>query len=238
MVSELLSIFNDLSLGSMKIHAEPGKGSTVDRLNLSIDGLIVKNPRTKGILIESLRFSVERFDTALAPREALVSAALTLDSMRMKIAQSFINDMVMQNREAYEPKGIRDVEVIFLDGKIIVRGCLKKGASFPFSVEIKVRAVKNRLVVKLSQFNLMEMLPLPGWLQDFLLTLVTDKLNHPFIEIREHHDFYIDVLAALPIPVKMDIKDFRVEKDTLVLEFERIVKAEGAEKCVCPPEDA
>ncbi len=233
---ELLSLFSDASLGSMKIHAEPGKDAVLDRLTLAIDGLIFKNPRTKGILIESLRMKVENFDTTLNPIEALCGSTVTLEQMRIKIAQSFINDMVIQNRELYEPKGIRDVEVVLLDKKIIVRGSLKKGASFPFSVEIKTKAVQNRLVIKLSQFNLMEMLPLPTWLQDILLDLVTDKLTHPFIEIKEHHNFYIDVLAALPFPIKMNINDFRVEKDALVLEFKYVEKpeGEGADGCTCP----
>ncbi|MGV8119801.1 MAG: hypothetical protein AB2L14_08590 [Candidatus Xenobiia bacterium LiM19] len=234
---ELLSLFSDLSLGTLKIHAEPGQDAILDRVALSIDGLILKNPRTKGILIESLRMKVENFNTSLSPTEALLSSTITIDKMRVKIAQSFFNDLVMQNRDAYEPKGIRDVEIVLLDRKIIVRGSLKKGASFPFSVEIKTKADKNKLVVKLSHFNLMEMLPLPGWLQDILLDIAMDKLNHPFIEVKEHHDFYIDVMAALPFPVKMDIKDFRVEKDALVLELEYIEKAEGdgTETSSCPP---
>lgn len=234
---ELLSLFNDLSLGTLKIHAEPGKDAILDRVTLSIDGLILKNPRTKGILIESLRMKVENFNTSLLPAEALPLSTITIEKMSMKIAQSFFNDLVMQNRDAYEPKGIRDVEIVLLDKKIIVRGSLKKGASFPFSVEIKTMAVKNKLVVKLSHFNLMEMLPLPGWLQDILLDIAMDKLNHPFIEVKDHHDFYIDVMAALPFPVKMDIKDFRVEKDVLVLELEYIEKAEGdgTDTSSCPP---
>jgi|GEM_PF-1852673 len=236
---ELLSLFNSLSLGTLKIHAEPGQDAILDRVTLSIDGLILKNPRTKGILIESLRMRMENFNTSLLPAEALPLSTITLEQMRIKIAQSFFNDLVLRNRDVYEPKGIRDVEVVLLNKKLIVRGCLKKGASFPFSVEIKTKAVKNKLVIKLSQFNLMEMLPLPGWLQNVLLDIATDKLCHPFVEIKEHHDFHIDVLAALPFPVKMDIKDFRVEKDAMVLEFEYVekIEADSAETCISSPDD-
>jgi hypothetical protein len=229
MGSELFSLLNDVALDGLSIHVSPEEYGKTDTINVGIVHLLMKLSTTKGITIENLSLSIPSIDFKGDMATLLTSTTIVVESLVIKIAQPWVNEVLKKYRAAYEETDLHDLEVVFLPKKLLVRGSYKKGVAFPFSIEIKTGIKNNKLAIELAHFNLMEILPLPQWVQNSLIDIFKDKLKQRFVDIQDHI-FLIDVIAASPIPLELTIKDFRVEKETLVLEVGKLPK----EACESP----
>jgi hypothetical protein len=227
MGSELFSLLNNMALDGLAIHAGPEEEGKTRTISLGIAHILTKLNTTKGIILENLSLSIPHFDMNGDIPTLLTHSCIAVESLTLKISQAWVNEILGNSRAAFEEENVHDLEVVFLPAKLLVRGSYKKGVAFPFSVEIKTGVKDNRLAIELSHFNLMEILPLPQWIQNILIDIFKDKLRHQFVDIQDHI-FLIDIIAASPIPVEMTIKDFRVEKEILVLEIGKVPKDAGA----------
>lgn len=215
---ELPSLFSDISTDQIKISLCSDETACCHTIELAISNLSLKNPHKQGIQIEQLSAVLTGFRLDQEPAVWLKSSKISVSRLLLRISQKWVSDELKKLRPVYEEKGFSDIVVVFLNKLIIIRGSYRKGISFPFSIEIKTRTDKNRLVIELSQFNLAEILPLPHWLQNLIIDFVKEKIPHKFTVI-EKSTFYVDILGALPLPVDLCFKDLRVEKESLVLEI-------------------
>jgi hypothetical protein len=217
MLNELLPFLSEFIIGKVRLNLEKGESSKFARASLFIEKAVFHNPKKRGITLEELSAEVENLLIQEKQPFNPHSSHIIIHRLVLHISAQWLNDSLNEKRELYEEPGLRDVEIVCLPKKLLVRGSFKKGVSFPFSVEIKTGVQNNKLTIELFQFNLMEILPLPHVVQNTLIDIFTEKLKQKFIDI-EDHKFHIDVLGAVGLPLSMTLKDFRVEKEQIVLE--------------------
>ncbi|MDQ7822161.1 MAG: hypothetical protein RDV48_05135 [Candidatus Eremiobacteraeota bacterium] len=184
---------------------------------IKIESLAINNPHFLGFVIDNLSLVLQDFTPGAREPQERSFSRVAVESLAITIPQQWVNDEIEKQEQSLAEKDLTDMAISFLPGKIVVRGAVKKGASFPFSVEIKTGVQENKLMAKLAQFNLMEILPLPAFIQNFLIDLFKEKIRSRFVDIKNHL-FLIDVVSAIPFPLDIAIKSFRVEKDYLILE--------------------
>lgn len=217
MLNELLPFLSELDIEKVRVNLEKGETSKFARASLFIEKAVFHNPKKRGITLENLSVEVENLLLQEKQPFNPHSSHIIIRTLMLYISAQWLNDSLNEKRALYEEPGLRDVEIVCMKDKLLVRGSFKKGVAFPFSVEIKTGVQNNKLTIELFQFNLMEILPLPHVVQNTLIDIFTEKLKQKFIDI-ENHKFHIDVLGAVGLPVSMRLKDFRIEKDQIVLE--------------------
>jgi len=217
MLNELLPFVSQLDGDRIRVSMEKSDSCKFARMSLTIGRAAFTNPGQRGITLEDLSAEVENLHLHEKQPFDPHSSHVIIHRLVLKISAQWLNDSLREKRALYEEPGLRDVEVVCLPAKLLIRGSFKKGLAFPFSVEIRTGVQNNKLTIELFQFNLMEILPLPQVVQNTLIDIFTEKLKQKFIHI-ENHRFHIDLLGAIGLPLSMTLKDFRVEKEQIVLE--------------------
>ena len=217
MLNELLPLLSRLSCENLRVDINRNDQEASACAAISLKNGTFTNPAGRGITIEELSATVENLLLNEKQPFDLKTSHITLQRILVRVSQHWLNDTLKEKHALYEEPGLRDLEIICIPGKLIIRGSYKKGVSFPFSIEIKTGVQNNRLVIELAQFNLMEFLPLPPVVQNTLMDIFKKQLSHKFVEM-DHHKFHIDLLGALDAPLSMILKSFRIEKECVVLE--------------------
>lgn len=216
--NELKSLFSEVTANMIQINLTKNEATLSKNLELKFDTLTLKNLNKRGITIDELNATIADFKPDVDLVSSLKNSKIRIDRLILKISQKWINDELRNLRPIFEEKGFNDIEIVFLNKLIIIRGSYKKGVSFPFSIEIKLGINNNRLFFKLSEFNLMEILPLPQWLQNLIIDFAKNKFKHPFVEIQKS-TFTIDILSAVPFSIELNFRKFQAEKEFLILEI-------------------
>lgn len=212
----LFSLIKEISVDRLNFIINEISSESGD-LRIRIDSLAVKDQRLRGIFIDDLLLCMRNFKIKENGSIDIKDSGIAVERLILKISQNWINGELENFQTMYEEQGFRDIEIQLLHNMMVIRGSYKKGLSFPFSVEIKTGINHNKLFIELFHFNLLEMVPLPDWFQNTLMNLVSSNVKIDFVEI-DKSSFYIDILKAISFPVEISLRDFRVEKDFLVLE--------------------
>lgn len=214
MLSLLKEFFSSASFGSLAaeiLQDESGRACALQIQGCDIFFFLGTDP---GILVDLLDAVIQGLD---AGEDSTVSkSSIRIDKLRLRISQQWAN-MAINSRGILSRMGLQQIRLTFRDSKALLRGAYKKGISFPFSLDIKVCAEKNRIRLDVEHFWMLEMIQLPKFLQNLLLDILRQHVRSDAIEI-SHHSILLDIAALSPLPLFFNLKDVFIEGEFLVLE--------------------
>lgn len=199
---DLIKFFKEFSLEKFSLSTEDSNGKS--KVILSAKNLQLRDPGSEGFLIEELILSLEDVNIVPDIYNALKDSWIKISSLSFKISQDFVNNALSLMPELKE-KGVNDLKIRFENERITLKGSYKKGLSFPFAIDLKAGFENNRIKIKLENFWMLEMIPLPKAMQNLILGALRGHFKDESLKMVDHY-FLIDVLSFIPFPIEVKFK--------------------------------
>jgi len=126
-----------------------------------------------------------------------------IQDFNLKVPKEVLEVLLGNFKHLLEEKGVSDIKLKLMPGKIEIKGNLKKAMNLPFTLEIYPKVVKNKLKVEIGQIQVMEIFSLPGLVKDIILSLVRNKVPVNFIAF-DAQGFLIDINMILPLKLNLN----------------------------------
>lgn len=117
---------------------------------------------------------------------------------------------------------LKKIKVVFCDdGNLILKGIIKKGIWWPFSVQVKLTAEENTLIFELLGLKVVEIIPLPNFIKETIFNKTKEKLKtykekYNYIELEEEK-LKIHLDKALSGNINLNLKNIFISKEYLLI---------------------
>lgn len=206
-VSLVVSKINAVGLEKVSIALENNLDGYAVRVH-SENGRIASNV-LEGVSVDEASVSVSKIKLGLAPQEMLNNAEIKVDRVAVRVSADLLNSFLASPAFKEElrrnaPVEINGLRFVFANGRVSIRGEVKKLITIPFTVDLDFKAVENGVKVIFADFLAADMMPLPAMIRRLIMSVAKQKISSmaSLKGIAEITDDYVIINPWPKIPIK------------------------------------
>lgn len=219
-----------IKTGSVSLAEEESSkdGAGTYAVTLKSDDVRIASGILEGVLVDDAAITIQNVKVGGDTKAMAAALRPRIDHLLVKVSDDLINSFLtsqgfLDELQRSAPAEVRGLRMLFADGKVSIRGEVRKFITVPFTIDLRFQAVENCLRVVFANFTTVGGVSLPDAIRRLIMSFAEKKLKsikslEGLVSIADDY-VVINPWPKVPMDVNAKFMRFGVEGRYFILEM-------------------